>query len=149
MNYAAVKQLAELFSSSNLSSFTYGDSEFNLSLSKEVTASAVTPPLAYAPVYSEAAMAPERTDLITVTAPVVGTVYRSREPRQAPLVSLGDTVQEGDALCVVEAMKIFSDITAPCAGTVVEILLQDGKLAEYGAKLIVLELGAIAPEAPR
>ncbi|MDR2530176.1 MAG: hypothetical protein LBC65_01365, partial [Oscillospiraceae bacterium] len=79
-------------------------------------------------------------NFVTVSSPCVGTAYRAREPGKAPLVSLGDTVQAGDPLCVIEAMKTFSEIPAPCAGVVVEIGFEDGQLAEYGAPLVVLEV---------
>ncbi|MDR1014929.1 MAG: hypothetical protein LBL86_08155 [Coriobacteriales bacterium] len=77
-------------------------------------------------------------DLLTVSAPLVGIVYRSREPDGVPFVECGQRVAKGDVLCLIEAMKLFNEITAPTAGTVDSILFEDGMLAEYGAALVTL-----------
>ncbi|MDR1821609.1 MAG: acetyl-CoA carboxylase biotin carboxyl carrier protein subunit [Oscillospiraceae bacterium] len=140
MNLAAVKQLAELLEGSRLNSLTYKDSEFELSLSKSSSSSPALHIAAPAEEAPAAAASPATGKTVTVTAPVVGTVYGAREPGKPPLVAVGDEVREGDALCVIEAMKIFSEIPAPCNGKVVEIAFTDGGLAEFGAKLVVLEL---------
>jgi len=136
VNFTAVKQLRDLFASSKLTSLTYEDSEFKLSLSSIEPAPQVE---FAAPAESREALPEAETMRVAVTAPVVGSVYRAREPGGAPLVSLGDAVRAGDTLCVIEAMKMFSDIPAPCGGTVAEIAFTDGGLAEFGATLIVLE----------
>ncbi|MDR0347391.1 MAG: hypothetical protein LBH56_03355 [Coriobacteriales bacterium] len=88
---------------------------------------------------NSAAVSPAATtSLITVTTPLVGVAYRSREPGAPPLVECGQRVVEGEVLCLIEAMKLFNEITAPAAGVVEAILFQDGCLAEYGAPLITL-----------
>ena len=71
-----------------------------------------------------------------VRTPLVGIAYGSREPGAAPFVTVGSQVSEGDVLCLVEAMKMFNEITAPVAGTVTAIHFQDGCLVEYGSALI-------------
>jgi acetyl-CoA carboxylase biotin carboxyl carrier protein len=81
---------------------------------------------------------PAASNLLTVSAPLVGIVYRSREPGAPPLVECGQRVAKGDVLCLIEAMKLFNEITAPSAGTVETILFEDGALAEYGAALVTL-----------
>lgn len=73
-----------------------------------------------------------------VMAPLVGIAYRSAEPGTPPLVSVGDTVQEGDVLCLIEAMKMFNEIKAPCSGTVSGIHFTDADLVEHGALLFSL-----------
>ncbi|MDR3307428.1 MAG: acetyl-CoA carboxylase, biotin carboxyl carrier protein [Coriobacteriales bacterium] len=73
-----------------------------------------------------------------VTAPLVGVVYRSQDPSTPPFVTVGAQVRQGDTLCLIEAMKLFNEITAPCDGTVLEIRFEDGELAEYGAHLLTL-----------
>jgi acetyl-CoA carboxylase biotin carboxyl carrier protein len=138
VNFTAVKQLTDLFASSNLTSLTYGDSEFKLSLSADSAHTAA--PVVRGVASVEPATPPATLiSAVTVTSPVVGTVYRAREPGKAPLVSPGDAVMTGDTLCVIEAMKMFSEITAPCSGTVAEIVFTDGQLAEFGSTLIILE----------
>lgn len=147
MNLNAVKQLADLLKTENLSSLTYEEGEFKVSLTAlapQTQSASVVMPFAANAANSATLNVNARTSavdtrLVTVTAPVVGTVYRAREQGKAPLASLGDAVKAGDALCVIEAMKMFSEITAPVNGTVVEIAFSDGALAEFGSKLIVLE----------
>jgi acetyl-CoA carboxylase biotin carboxyl carrier protein len=87
---------------------------------------------------SSDAAQPPSSPLITVTAPLVGIAYRSREPGAAPFVEPGQTVAEGDVLCLIEAMKLFNEITAPAAGVVEAVLFEDAALAEYGAPLVTI-----------
>jgi biotin carboxyl carrier protein len=137
VNLDAVKQLADLMINYNLSSVNYEEGDFKVSLYKEPRMRIAAPFVAEPP--AAEVSAPQSANLVNVTAPVVGTAYRAMNPGETPLVSLGDVVDVGDALCVIEAMKIFSEITSPCKGTVVEIAFEDGSLAGYGAKLITLE----------
>ena len=75
----------------------------------------------------------------TVTSPMVGTAYRSPEPGAPPFVNVGDMVAAGDTLLIVEAMKTMNQIPAPHAGTVVRILVEDGRPVEYGEPLMIIE----------
>ena len=70
---------------------------------------------------------------------MVGTVYLQPEPSAPAFVKVGDKVNEGDTLLIVEAMKTMNHIPAPRAGTVKRILVEDGAAVEYGAPLIILE----------
>jgi acetyl-CoA carboxylase biotin carboxyl carrier protein len=73
-----------------------------------------------------------------VTAPLVGAIYTSPEPGAAPFVTLGQQVNEGDTLCLIEAMKTFNEIPAPVSGIVREIKAEDGALAEFGMHLFTI-----------
>ncbi|WP_332870118.1 acetyl-CoA carboxylase biotin carboxyl carrier protein, partial [Roseovarius salinarum] len=73
-----------------------------------------------------------------VTSPMVGTVYMQAEPGAAPFVKVGDAVNEGDTLLIVEAMKTMNHIPAPHAGTVKRILVDDGAAVEFGAPLMIV-----------
>ena len=73
-----------------------------------------------------------------VNAPVVGTFYRAGEPDAAPFVEVGDRVQAGDVLCVIEAMKLMNDIKADFAGEVVDVLAENGQAVEYGQPLFAI-----------
>ena len=73
-----------------------------------------------------------------VEAPVVGTFYRAGAPDAAPFVEVGDRVEPGDVLCVIEAMKLMNDIKAEFAGEVVEVLAENGQAVEYGQPLLTL-----------
>src|SRR5580704_1400852 len=73
--------------------------------------------------------------LVYVTSPFVGTFYRSPSPDAPPFVEPGSVIREGQALCIVEAMKLMNELDADCAGTVVEILAENGKPVEFGQQL--------------
>ncbi|MFB4306659.1 acetyl-CoA carboxylase biotin carboxyl carrier protein [Actinomadura sp. GTD37] len=73
-----------------------------------------------------------------VEAPLVGTFYRSSAPGARPFVEVGDEVEEGRQVAIVEAMKLMNAVTAERAGRVVEVLVPDGKPVEYGQPLFVL-----------
>jgi acetyl-CoA carboxylase biotin carboxyl carrier protein len=77
-------------------------------------------------------------DVVVVTSPIVGTFYRAASPDGQPFVELGTAVREGQILCIVEAMKLKNEIEADCAGTVVDILVENGKPVEYGQPLFSL-----------
>ena len=95
------------------------------------------------PVETEAAVADPapagRKPVATVVeAPVVGTFYRAGAPDAAPFVEVGDRVEAGDVLCVIEAMKLMNDIKAEFAGEVVEVLAENGQAVEYGQPLFTM-----------
>jgi acetyl-CoA carboxylase biotin carboxyl carrier protein len=73
-----------------------------------------------------------------VASPMVGTVYMAAEPGAAPFVSVGQTVNEGDTLLIIEAMKTMNHIPAPRSGTIKRILIEDGAPVEFGAPLVIL-----------
>ncbi|NGM85714.1 acetyl-CoA carboxylase biotin carboxyl carrier protein [Parapusillimonas sp. SGNA-6] len=74
----------------------------------------------------------------TVKAPMVGTFYRSPNPGAAPFVEVGQTVKEGEPLCIIEAMKLLNEIEADKAGVIKEILVENGEPVEYGQPLFVI-----------
>jgi acetyl-CoA carboxylase biotin carboxyl carrier protein len=73
--------------------------------------------------------------IVWVTSPFVGTFYRSPSPDAPSFVEVGSVVREGQALCIVEAMKLMNEIEADASGTIVEILAENGKPVEFGQKL--------------
>lgn len=74
-----------------------------------------------------------------VLSPMVGTAYRAAEPGGKPYVEVGDTVDEGETVLIVEAMKTMNQIPAPRAGTVMRIMVEDGHPVEYGEPLMIIE----------
>ncbi|MEN3380752.1 MAG: acetyl-CoA carboxylase biotin carboxyl carrier protein [Hyphomicrobiales bacterium] len=74
-----------------------------------------------------------------VTSPMVGTAYRASEPTTKPFVDIGSVVKVGDTLLIIEAMKTMNQIPAPRAGTVTQILFEDGNPVEYGEPLMIVE----------
>ena len=78
---------------------------------------------------------------VTIKAPLVGTYYESSKPGTTPFISEGDTVNKGQIICIIEAMKIFNEIESEISGKVLKILIQNGTPVEYDQDLIV-----VAPE---
>lgn len=74
-----------------------------------------------------------------VKAPMVGTFYRSPSPDAKPFVEVGQSVKEGDTICIIEAMKILNEIEADKAGTISKILCENGQAVEYGQPLFIIE----------
>ena len=80
-------------------------------------------------------------EIVTIKAPLVGTFYTSSKPGTTPFISEGDTIKEGQIICIIEAMKIFNEIESEISGKVLKILIQNGTPVEYDQDLIV-----VAPE---
>ncbi len=73
-----------------------------------------------------------------VTSPMVGSFYRAPSPGADPFVQVGDTVKEGQTICIIEAMKLLNEVEADKAGVVKEILVDNGQAVEYGQPLFVI-----------
>ena len=76
---------------------------------------------------------------LTIDAPMVGTFYRATSPEAAPFVSEGDTVKEGQTLCIIEAMKLMNEIESKIAGRVVKVLVENAQPVEFGQPLFLVE----------
>ena len=75
-------------------------------------------------------------DLFIVKSPMVGTFYRSSNPELAPLVKVGDRIEKGQTLCIIEAMKIMNEIEAEISGEIIEVLVANEQIVEYGQALM-------------
>ncbi len=82
--------------------------------------------------------APDRSGWIMVAAPMVGVFYRSPAPGEPPIVSLGDPVEQGQVIGIIEAMKVFSEVPSEHEGRVVELVAEDGQLVRAGDPLMYL-----------
>lgn len=85
---------------------------------------------------AEPADAPAAVEGTCITAPLVGVFYAAPAPDKDPYVQPGDHVKKGDTVCLLEAMKMMSEVEAPCDCTIEEVLVADGELVEFGAALI-------------
>ena len=70
-----------------------------------------------------------------IKAPIVGTFYQSSAPDKDPFVKVGDTVSEGDVVCIIEAMKFMNEVNSNVSGTITEVLVKDGEFVEFGQEL--------------
>jgi acetyl-CoA carboxylase biotin carboxyl carrier protein len=84
------------------------------------------------------AEASEDSTLHFITSPIVGTVYRAASPESDPYVKLGDRIEEGSILCLVEAMKLMNEIPSDMAGEIVQIFIENGRPVEFGQKLFAI-----------
>ena len=154
MDLRKLKTLIDLVSDSNVSELEITEAEGKVRIVKAmVHAPAVAAPsyatapvaaapvaLAPAPLVAEAPAAEPLPDPShRVTSPMVGTFYRSASPGAKAFVEVGDTVKEGETICIIEAMKILNEIEADKSGTVKEILCQNGQAVEYGQALLIIE----------
>ena len=156
MDLRKLKTLIDLVSESNVSELEITEAEGKVRIVKAVPGAAapvtyavapavpapVAAPVAAAAGAAEAAPAPVAAAEPaghTVKSPMVGTFYRSSAPGAKPFKEVGDTVKEGETICIVEAMKILNEIEADKSGTVTQILVQNGQAVEYGQPLFVIE----------
>jgi len=100
-------------------------------------AQAVPAPAA-APAAAEAAPAAD-DNLVTIKSPMIGTFYRSSTPDKPPFKNVGDSVNEGDVICIVEAMKLFNEIESEVSGKIVKVLVDDASPVEYDQPLFLVE----------
>jgi len=92
---------------------------------------------------AEASAAPvaadEDSNYITVKSPMIGTFYRSSSPDKPPFVAVGDTIKEGDAICIIEAMKLFNEIESEVTGKIVKVLVDDSSPVQYDQPLYLVD----------
>ena len=152
-----IGKLAEVLNKNSLSELEYEDESCRIKLKGLVCGSAVTP-VSIQSIPQQVVQA-QPTEVIpanvskdnsysadgysnnagTVKSPIVGVVYLSPDPTKPDYVGVGDTVKEGDIVCLIEAMKTFNPVKAHRTGTVTKILVESGDPVEYGESLIVIE----------
>lgn len=138
-----VRQLAELLEETGLNEIEYGKDDWHIRVSGGKTVMAApAPAMMAAPAGTSADAEPE--DEISshpgmVPSPMVGVVYTSTDPETPAYVKVGDTVEAGDTLLLIEAMKVFNPIRAPKAGKVTRILINSGMPVEFGEPLMIIE----------
>ena len=153
MNVEEIKELMTLFNDSNMTEFHLSNEEFEVQFSKreeypQVVSNAVAPvanvvsPVEAAPVSapsSETQEAPQvATDAKYITSPIVGVVYLQSSPDADPFVQVGKQITSNDTVCIVEAMKIMNEIKSDFNGEVVEVLVENGQMVDFGQKLFAI-----------
>ncbi len=141
---ALVRRLAQLLDETRLTELEYSTDSWRIRVARHPGAAqgaqTVSTPAAE-PVAAPAAAAeapPDASHPGAVVSPMVGTVYLAPEPGAAPFVQVGDQVEQGATLLIVEAMKVMNPVIAPRAGRVERVLVENGAPVEYGAALMIL-----------
>ena len=108
-----------------------------------VSATPAAPVAASTPAAAAATEAPaeaEKSDkYVEIKSPIVGTFYRSSSPEKPPYIKVGDRIEVGSVVCIVEAMKLFNEIESEISGTVVKVLIEDSSPVEYDQPLFLVE----------
>jgi acetyl-CoA carboxylase biotin carboxyl carrier protein len=143
---ALIRELALLLDETNLTEIEVERAGLRVRVARNISIAASMPPATYAPsgAVPMAAAGPAPVADIAkhpgvVPSPMVGTVYWASEPGAKPFVEVGAKVTVGQTLLIIEAMKTMNQIPAPRAGTVTQILVEDGVPVEYGEPLVIIE----------
>ena len=143
-----VEALAAILNEYDLDAIKIREGELEIELIRRSPAPAMPMSVAYAPPSSvievvegaEGGSAPKASaNVKKITAPVVGIFYRSGAPGEEPFVEVGDRVEAGDTVCILEAMKIFNEITSDYSGVVTRIVAQNAELVAVGDELFWIE----------
>lgn len=157
MDLKLVKNLLDLISETELNEVSIEEGDFKMKVKKQSDAPAQSAPMQFqmpaaqqAPAQASQPAAASadssssekkeaQPEGETVQSPIVGTFYGSPSPDSDPFVKVGDTVQKGDTLCIVEAMKIMNEIEAEFSGTVQKILVEDAQPVEFNQPLFIIK----------
>ena len=153
MDLRKLKTLIDLVSESNVSELEITEADGKVRIVKQSTtqvvampapvyASAPAPvPAAGAPAAAAPVAAPAAAEVAgtVVKSPMVGTFYRASNPGAKPLADVGTAVKKGQALCIIEAMKIMNEIESEFDGTITKVLAENGQAIEYGQPLFIIE----------
>jgi acetyl-CoA carboxylase biotin carboxyl carrier protein len=143
-----VRQLAELLDATSLTEIEVQDGERRIKVARKVQAATASYAPAPAPAAQPApapapqpaaAATPQVDNSNAIRSPMVGTAYLAAEPGAANFVSVGDKVEAGATLLIIEAMKVMNPITAPHGGTVRSVLITNGQPVEFDQPLVVVE----------
>jgi acetyl-CoA carboxylase biotin carboxyl carrier protein len=166
MNFNEIQELIKLVNKSNLTEFKLKDKDFEVLIRTEkyhkgaqqtiVSGPQMMPAFqqpSAAPVavnqsvqktedtpVAPASEAPKGKNVIEIKSPIVGTFYRSSGQDKPPFTKVGDTVKQGDVVCIIEAMKLFNEIESDISGTIVKVLVEDASPVEYDHVLFLVEV---------
>ena len=141
-----IEKLSKVLKDNELTEISLEDGDSAITIRKDVI---VSPAAVAAPVAAPAAVttpakavdAPKAEEKkgTPITSPMVGTFYTSPSPDAKPFVTVGQSVNKGDKVCIIEAMKLMNEIEAEVSGKIIEICVQDGQPVEYGQVLMYVE----------
>ena len=157
MDFDEITKILEMMRQHELSEFELERDNFKLRIRKHAAghwvaaaphagvpaAPAMPPPsaamaAASAAASAAAAAAEEELEFAVVKSPIVGTFYRAAEPGARPFAEVGDVVKKGQALCIIEAMKLMNEINAEVDGEIVKVYVENGHAVQYGERLFAI-----------
>ncbi len=161
MNFKEIQELIKLINRSNISEFRIKENDFSLTIksnqesseappfvAQQAAAPATVSPVAtYAapPIAASVATAPpvaaanSDEGLVAIKSPIVGTFYRSASPEKPPFLKVGDLVEKGMVVCIIEAMKLFNEIESEVRGRVIKVVTDDTSPVEYDQVLFLID----------
>jgi len=139
VNLKEIRELIKMVNETEITELNLESENLKISVRKGYAPETAKAP-AHAPAAGEEKPAKGKDQLLTVTAPMVGVFYRAPAPDATPYVETGDVVNQGQALCIIEAMKLMNEITTEAKGKIVEILVENGTAVEFGQPLFRLEV---------
>ena len=123
-----------------------GNSSDSIAIPKRITTEEIDPPIPQRKIETSAppstpppSVPGSRSDLVEVTAPMVGTFYRAPGPEEPPFVEIGSRISLGQTVCILEAMKLMNELESEVSGEVIEILVENGTPVEFGQVLMRLK----------
>ena len=147
MDLRKLKTLIELVESSGIAELEIEEGEERVRITRAVAsgpastsapAQVTVPAAAPVPALAEVPATPAEPEGHQVKSPMVGTFYRAASPGTKPFVEAGDSVQVGDTLCIIEAMKLMNEIESDKAGVVKQVLVENGQPVEFGQPLVLI-----------
>jgi len=159
MNIKEVQNLIKFVAKSGVSEVKIENKDFKLTIknkpeyvtSAPVATTVTAIPASIPPAAAPTATAPttptaetskneiDESKYITIKAPIIGTFYRKPSPDKPPYVEVGDTIKEGDVVCIIEAMKLFNEIESEVSGKIVKVLVDDATPVEFDQPLFLVE----------
>lgn len=166
MDFKQIQELIKMVNKSNLSELKIEEGDFKLTIrtreeggvqgyvpmapiqqvAQPVAPAAPQPAAAPAPAAAAPAEAPKAAEpaadngkYVTIKSPMIGTFYRASGPDKDPFVKVGDSVDKGGVLCIIEAMKLFNEIESEFAGKIVKVLVEDASPVEYDQPLFIVD----------
>ena len=160
MDFKQIQELIKMINKSNIGEVSIEEKGFKLTIKQkeEPVQQIITAPISAQPVAAAApapaapvpaaAAAPEKparpaeppvSNIVTIKSPMIGTFYRSPSPDKASFVNVGDEIEPGTVVCIIEAMKLFNEIESEVKGKIVKVLIEDASPVEYDQPLFLVE----------
>jgi len=150
MDFKQIQELIKIINKSNIGEIVVEEKDFKIVIKQKedqvqtVYATApvpapAAPATAQMPASTTPVAAPKADNLITIKSPMIGTFYRRSSPDKAAFAEIGDEVNPGKVVCIIEAMKLFNEIESEVSGKIVKVLVEDASPVEYDQPLFLVE----------